>query len=62
MNRQSLIEQAFIKKNKKIIEEQNQTTKRLESFVLWQEKWFGMLNIFIFIEKLASIRRASELS
>lgn len=51
---------AFNNKNKKILEERDQTMQKLKNFENWQKQWLNYMNLVIFIEKIASIRRASK--
>lgn len=60
--RQCAIEDAFNNKNKKILEERDQTLQRLKNYESWQKQWINTMNVMILIEKVASIRRASEFS
>lgn len=53
--KQKLIEEAFVNKNQKTQEEQI-----LENFMNWQKQWRSFMNVMIFLEKIAAIRRASE--
>lgn len=57
--RQKAVEEAFNNKNKKFLEENDQKIQRLRSFEAWQKQWLNYMNLWIFIEKIASIRRSS---
>ena len=59
--KQKTVEDAFNRKNRKILNEQDQNLERIKRFESWQVQWLNFLNMWVLIEKVASIRRASEL-